>query len=63
MKNPNSVQGARAFRVTSTATFASPVDATSRLISATQNEMRFRWCSLSNSVQPVSIRKGCIEHV
>lgn len=62
MKNPNSASGAGAFRATSTATLASSVDATLGLAFATENERRFRWCKLSNSVQPLTIRKGTIEH-
>jgi hypothetical protein len=63
MKNPNSACGAGAYRVTSTATLNSSVDATMPLLRATKNELRFRWCGLSNSVQPVTLRKGCITYV
>ena len=62
MKNPNSASGAGAFRVTSTATLTSPVDATFGHAFATEIGRRFRWCNLSNSVQPITIRKGAIEH-
>lgn len=62
MKNPNSARGVRAFRVTSTATITSPVDATTGAIPATLFERRFRWCGLSNSVQSLKIRKGQIDN-
>lgn len=62
MKDPNSASGAGAFRVTSTATFASPVDATSGLSPATPSEHGFRWCTLTNAVQPLKLRRGCIAH-
>ncbi|SDJ16419.1 hypothetical protein SAMN05421850_109125 [Lutimaribacter saemankumensis] len=62
MKNPNSASGVGAFRVTSTATLNSSVDAMKGLTHATKNEQRFRWCDRSNSVQPLRIRKGEIEH-
>lgn len=62
MKNPNSARGAEAFRVTSTVTLTSSVDAMSGTVSATKNERRFRWCRLSNSVQPFRTRKGQVEH-
>ena len=62
MKNPNSARGAEAFRVTSTATVASSIDAMMGTVHATKNERRFRWCGLSNSVQPLRIRKGQVEH-
>ncbi len=57
MKNPNSAGGAGAFRVTSTATVASPVDATCGTVHASP-EARFYWDRLSNSVQPLELRKG-----
>lgn len=63
MKNPNSASGAGAFRVTSTATLNSSVDATSSPQRATQNEQRFRWCGLSNSVQSTTFRIGRINNV
>ena len=62
MKNPNSASGAGAFRVTSTATLNNPVDATEPTPSATRFERRYRWCDLSNSVQPLTLRKGCIDY-
>jgi hypothetical protein len=49
--------------VTSTATLNSSVDATMPLLRATKNEQRYRWCGLSNSVQPITLRKGCITYV
>lgn len=63
MKNPNSASGAGAFRVTSTATLNSSVDATSRPCPATHFERRFRWCGLSNSVQTLKLRNGGIDYV
>lgn len=63
MKNPNSENGAGAFRVTSSATLNSSGDATSRPFFATHFERRFRWCPCSNSVQPLALRKGCITDV
>jgi hypothetical protein len=63
MKNPNSASGAGAFRVTSTATLNSTIDATTPLPRPTPNEQRFRWCGLSNSVQPISMSKGRITYV
>ena len=62
MKNPNTVNGAGASQVTSTATLTSSVDATSDPIPATKNERRFRWCSRSNSVQPLRLHKGGIDY-
>lgn len=62
MKNPNSASGVGAFPVTSTATLASSVDAMQGHDTATQIELRFRWCKRSNSVQSIEIRKGKIEH-
>ena len=62
MKNPNSARGAGAFRVTSTATVASPVDAMRGRGHASPPDRRFRWCAASNSVEPLKIRKGMIEH-
>ena len=56
MKNPNLASGAGAFRVTSTATVASPVDATCGTLHASPTEARFYWDRLSNSVQPLPIR-------
>lgn len=63
MKNPNSANGAGAFRVTSSATLNSSGDATSGLFFATQNERRFRWCPRSNSIQPLALHKGHITDV
>lgn len=60
MKNPNSAIGAGAFPVASTATLASSVDATVCPFPATQIERRFRWCNLSNSVQPLKLTKGAL---
>ena len=62
MKNPNSASGAGAFRVTSTATLNSSIDATARPPTATDFERRFRWCEHSNSVQPLTLRKGRIDY-
>lgn len=62
MKNPNSASGAGVFPVTSSATLASSVDATLGRAFATQFERRFRWCSLSNSVQPLRLEKGVLTH-
>ena len=63
MKNPNSACGARAFRVTSTATLNSSVDATRCPHPATHFERKFRWCDQSHSIQPVTLHKGCIQYV
>jgi hypothetical protein len=63
MKNPNSARGVRAFRVTSTATLNSSVDATPCPSPATCFERRFRWCGQRNSVQPLTLRKGRIDYV
>lgn len=63
MKNPNSACGAGAFPVTSPATLTSTVDATLGLACAMQNERRFRWCALSNSIQPLKLSKGAIAYV
>lgn len=62
MKNPNSASGAGAFRVTSTATFASPVDDTFGTVHASQTDTRFYWDRLSNSVQPLALRFGRVWH-
>ena len=62
MKDPKSASAVGAFRVTSTATVASSVDAMPGRDHATQILGRFRWCTLSNSVQTITIRKGTIEH-
>ena len=62
MKNPNSVAGAGAFRMTETATVGSSVDAMRGRSRATPDR-RYRWCNLSNSVQPIAIRKGRIDYV
>lgn len=62
MKNPNSKRGVGAFPVTSTATLASPVDATGCPAPTRQNERRYYWSPLSHSVERVIVRKGRIEH-
>lgn len=62
MKRPDSARGAEAFRVTSTATFASPVDATSTLPPTSLTERWFCWCTRSNSVQPLELSKGSDAH-
>lgn len=62
MKNPNSARGAGAFRVTSTATVASPVDATCGAVHASPTNARFYWDRLSNSVQPLTLRLGRISY-
>lgn len=59
MKSPNSQARAGAFRMTSTATLNSPVDAM-RGHGPASPERRFRWCTLSHSVQPLKIRKGTL---
>ena len=62
MKNPNSKGGAGVSQVPSTATLASPEDATDDPITPLKSDQRFRWCRLSNSVQPLRIRKGAIDY-
>jgi len=62
MKNPNSACGAGAFRVTLDATVSTSSDATVCPFLATQFERRFRWCNLSNSVQPLKLTKGVLAH-
>ena len=62
MKNPNSAHGAGAFRVTSTATFASPIDATDAPSPTSRNERRYYWSNKTNACEPLRIRKGAIEH-
>jgi hypothetical protein len=62
MKNPNSASGAGAFRVTETATFASPVSATRPASPATETEQRFIWSPLTHSVEPLRIIKGQVKH-
>ena len=62
MKNPNSARGAGAFRVTSTATLASPVDATFGTPHASPTGARFYWDRLSNSVQPWTFKLGRTWH-
>ncbi len=62
MKSPNTAGGAGAFRVTSTATVASPVDATCGTAHATPSEARFYWDRLSNSVQPLTLHLGRVCH-
>lgn len=58
MKNPNSAGGAGAFRVTSTATVASPVDATCGTVHASPTEARFYWDRRSNSCERFAIQRG-----
>lgn len=58
MKNPSTKSGAGAFRVTSTATFASPVDAMRAPIRASKSAARFYWDRESNSVQPLTLAMG-----
>ena len=58
MKNPNTARGAGAFRVTSTATVASSVDATCGTVHARPASARFYWDRLSHSVQPLTLRLG-----
>ncbi len=60
MENPSTARGAGAFRVTSTATFASPVDDTHGPVRATKSETRFYWDRRSNSVQPLMLHGGRI---
>lgn len=62
MKNPNSARGTGAFRVTSTATVASSVDATSGTAHATPSDARFYWDRLSNSVQPLTLHMGRVRY-
>ena len=63
MKNPNSAKAVEAFQVTSTATVTSQVDATLSPNSAIENQMWFRWCMDSNSIQPISLCRGSIADV
>lgn len=62
MKNPNSARGAGAFRVTSTATFASPVDATRGTVQASNSDARFYWDRGSNSYERLSLHLGRVCH-
>lgn len=62
MKNPNSAGGAGAFRVTSTATVASPVDATCGTVHASPAQARFYWDRSSNSIEPLQIHMGRVRH-
>lgn len=62
MKNPNSARGAGAFRVTSTATVASPVDATCSTVYASPTEVRFYWDRHSNSVQTLILHLGSVRY-
>ena len=62
MKNPNSRGGAGVSQVTSTATLASSGDATDAPFTPLKTDLRYRWCPLSNSVQPLRLRKGRIVH-
>lgn len=62
MENPSTARGAGAFRVTSTATFASPVDATCGPVRATKSETRFYWDRRSNSVQRLTRHLGRVWH-
>ncbi len=59
MESPNTTRGGvRAFRGASTATFASPVDATSGHDLASHNDARFYWDRRSNSVERLSLHMG-----
>lgn len=62
MKNPNSARGAGAFRVTATATVASPVSATRRPSPARATDRRYYWSTLTHSVEPLRIIKGQLTH-
>jgi hypothetical protein len=62
MKNPSTTNGAGAFRVTSTATFASPVDAMRAPVHASNSDARFYWDRDSNSVQPLTAAMGRVRH-
>lgn len=62
MKNPNSQTRAGAFRVTETATLASPVSATRCPRPTKGNRNRFFLSPLTNAVEPLRILKGQIEH-
>jgi hypothetical protein len=61
MENPNTARGGvRAFRAASTATLASPVDATCRHDPASPKEARFVWDRRSNSIERATrhLRRG-----
>lgn len=62
MKNPSTVTGTGAFRVTSTATLTNRVDDTRGTPPATLFGVRFFWDRASNSVQPWTIQRGSIWH-
>lgn len=57
MKGPNSVRGAEAFRVTSTATVASSSDATREPVNASKSGSRFYWDWRSNSVETLTLHQ------
>lgn len=62
MEDPNTAQGGvRAFRAASTATVASPVDATCSHDPASPKEARFFWDRRSNSIERVTrhLWRGC----
>lgn len=58
MKNPSTARGAGAFRVTSTATLASPVDATLGSVLASLHDVRFYWDRDSNSCERLAFFPG-----
>ena len=62
MKNPTTHKGRGAFLMAVDATLGSSSIAMPQPQQATKNEQRFRWCSQSNSVCPLNIRKGTIWH-
>lgn len=62
MKNPSTMGGAGAFRVTSIATLASSVDATRAPTRARKSDARFYWDRASNSVQPLALYLGWVCH-
>lgn len=62
MKNPDTARGTRVFRVTTTATVASPVDATFGTAHASPSEARFYWDRPSNSVQPLALKLGRVRY-
>ncbi len=63
MESPNTARGVRAFRGASTATVASPVDATCAATRASNSDARFYWDRHSNSVECLSrdLWRGCHE--
>ena len=63
MESPNTARGAGAFRVTSTATVASPVDDTRGADHASPIDARYYWDRRSNSYERLTLHMGRVRHV